>query len=251
MKLQDKIAIVTGASSGMGKSIALEFAKEGAIVVAVARRKERLDDLAKEAAILPGSITPFQGDVGIPQEIQNLFAFVRSTYGKLDVLVNNAGIVDAMTPTAEVTDSLWEKVMAVNLTGPFTACREALQIMLPQGKGNIINVASIGGLHGGRAGTAYTASKWGLLGLTQNIAWTYLEKGIRCNGICPGGVDTEISVGMANATPFGIQRATEFMPRVPMGKPEQIAKVALFLASDDSSIINGSIIVADAGQTAY
>ncbi len=249
MKLKDKIAVVTGASSGLGRFIALEFAKEGAKVVAMARRKERLDELAKEAPA--GSIYPFQGDVSSREEILALFAYVQKTFGKLDILVNNAGILDNVMMAADMDDNTWDKVLAVNLTGPFLMSRGALNIMVPQGSGNIINISSVGGITGCHGGTAYTATKHGVVGLTQNIAWAYLKQGIRCNAICPGTVDSEIMADPTKVSKFGMERMMECMPRIASGKPEQIAKIAVFLASDDADMINGAILVADKGMTAF
>ncbi|NLZ49777.1 MAG: glucose 1-dehydrogenase [Clostridiales bacterium] len=249
MKLLGKVAIVTGASAGMGRAIALLFAKEGASVVAVARRKERLDELVEIAKEYEGSILAFQGDVSKKEDNEKMIDFAVEKFGKLDILVNNAGIMDEMMPVGEVEDELWNKVMSVNLNGPFYACRKAVNLMVNQGSGNIINVASIGGLNGCKAGAAYTASKHALLGLTKNIAFMYADKGIRCNSICPGGVSTEIEV--ANPSQMGFARAKLGMASMPrFGSADEIATVALFLASDDSSFVNGAAIVADAGWTA-
>ncbi|MDR0879544.1 MAG: glucose 1-dehydrogenase [Clostridioides sp.] len=251
MKLLGKIAVITGASSGMGRAMALEFAKEGATVIAVARRKERLDEIVKEAYEFEGQIIAFKGDISNKEDVSNMLNMALSDYGKLDILVNNAGVMDDMVPVGEVTDELWDRVMDVNLRGPFYACRKAVNIMMSQGHGNIINTASIGGLNGGRAGAAYTASKYAIVGLSKNIAYMYAKNGIRCNTICPGAVDSEIGVGMKNPSEFGMGRTQAGMASLPRsGSADEIAKIALFLASDDSSFINGADIVADAGWTA-
>lgn len=252
MKLEGKVAIVTGASSGVGRAISTLFAKEGASVIAVARRKERLDALAEELKSEAGIIIPFQGDISKTEDIEAMIDYAEEKFGKLDILVNNAGIMDEMMPIGEVSDELWDKVLEVNLNGPFHACRKAVNLMLKRGSGNIINVGSIGGLQGSRAGVAYTVSKFGITGLTKNIAFMYAKQGIRCNVICPGAVDTEIGLGMKAPSALGLERAMSGMGTNPRtGSPEEIAKVALFLASDDSSLINGATIVADAGWTAY
>lgn len=251
MKLSGKVAVVTGASAGMGRAIALLFAKEGASVVAVARRKERLDEIAEMAKDYEGTILAVQGDVSKKEDNEKMIDIAVNTFGKIDILVNNAGIMDNMMPVGEVEDDLWQNIMNVNLNGPFYACRKAVNQMLKQGSGNIINVDSIGGLNGGRAGASYTASKYGLLGLTKNIGYMYANKGIRCNAICPGGVESEIASTMTNPSKFGFERAKLGMSSMPrFGSVDEIAKIALFLASDDSSFINGTEIVADAGWTA-
>jgi Dehydrogenases with different specificities (related to short-chain alcohol dehydrogenases) len=253
MKLNGKIAVITGASAGMGKAMVLCFAKEGATVVAVARRKERLDEIVSQAKDFGGTVIAVQGDVSKQKEMEDLLDTVVKDYGRIDILINNAGIMDEMMPAAEVTDEMWNQVLSVNLTGPFVLCRKAVQQMVKQGQGNIINVASIGGLQGSRAGTAYTASKFGLVGLTKNIGFMYATKGIRCNAICPGGVDTEIAAaGINSPSQFGMEKAMSGISGNPRsGSPEELANVALFLASDDSSFINGAVIVADGGWTAY
>lgn len=253
MKLDGKIAVITGASAGMGKAMVLCFAKEGATVVAVARRKERLDEIVSQAKDFGGTVIAVQGDVSKQKEMEDLLDTVVREHGRIDILINNAGIMDEMMPVAEVTDEMWDQVLSVNLTGPFVLCRKAVQQMMKQGHGNIINVASIGGLQGSRAGTAYTASKFGLVGLTKNIGFMYATKGIRCNAICPGGVDTEIAAaGINNPSQFGLERAMSGISGNPRsGSSEELANVALFLASDDSSFINGAAIVVDGGWTAY
>ena len=252
-RLEQKTAVVTGASSGIGRAIALLFAREGASVVAVARRKERLEELAGLAEEQGGGpVVPFPGDAMIKRDMEQMIELAVKEFGRLDILVNNAGLMDEMTPVGDVSDELWERIIAVNLTGPFYACRKAVGVMVAQGGGNIINVSSLGGLQGSRAGASYTASKFALNGMTKNIAFQYALKGIRCNAICPGGVETEIGVGMAHPNQFGLERVmsgTKNNPR--SGSAEEIAAIALFLASEESSFVNGAALPADGGWTAY
>ena len=153
-----------------------------------------------------------------------------------------------------VAAALWERVISINTPGPMRAIRKALPIMIKQGKGVIVNTASVGGLYGSRAGAAYTASKHAVIGLTKNVGFQYADAGIRCNAIAPGGVETNImaDAGDMNLESRGLKKAmsgTGLNPR--NGHPSEIAKVALFLASDDSSFVNGTVITADAGWTAY
>lgn len=251
MRLDGKIVLLTGASSGMGKEMALLFAKEGAKVVAVARRKDRLEELSKEANELNGEIVALEGDVSKVEDIDKMIDFTMDKYGRIDVLVNNAGIMDNFTPLGDVTDELWDKVLTINLMAPMRLMRKVLPIMMKQEKGNIINTSSLGGLYGARAGASYTASKFALTGITKNVAYMYAEKGIRANAICPGGVDTEI---MSSLKPneFGMERIMKGVTNNPRsGSGKEIANIALFLASDESSFVNGDTIVADAGWTAY
>ncbi|MFD0714798.1 SDR family oxidoreductase [Paenibacillus sp. GCM10027626] len=252
MKLEGKVAIVTGAGSGMGKEIALLFAREGAKVVVADLNEATAQATAAAIAEESGTAIAVAVNVAKEEDTQRMIDAAVNTYGTLDILVNNAGIMDNMTPLHEVTDALWERVLAVNTTGPMRAIRLALPIFTAKGKGNIINVASIGGLQGSRAGAAYTTSKHAVIGLTKNVGFQYAAQGIRCNAIAPGGVNTNIGTGDTVPNEFGLGRATAgaaAMPRV--GEPSEIAGVALFLASEDSSFVNGTVITADAGWTAY
>lgn len=249
-KLDGKVALVTGASSGMGREIAKLYVAEGASVIAMARRKERLDEIAADSN---GKIIPFAGDITNDEDIDDAIKLAIDKFGKLDILVNNAGIMDNMVPAADITDELWDKVIGLNLTSVMKLTRAALKEMLKVESGVIVNVASVGGLKGGMAGTSYIASKHGVIGLTKSVGYEYAPKGIRCNAICPGGVNTEIAEsGMSDANPFGLERAMLGMGTNPrQGEPEEIATVALFLASDDSSFVNATTIVADSGWAAY
>jgi len=259
MKLVGKVAVVTGAGSGMGREIALLYAREGAKVVVAdlheATAKATVEAIEAESAAAgrgTGTAIAVAANVALEEDVQRMIDAAVSTYGTLDILVNNAGIMDNMTPAHEITDALWERILAVNTTGPMRAIRKALPIFTAKGKGNIINIASIGGLQGSRAGAAYTTSKHAVIGLTKNVGFQYATQGVRCNAIAPGGVNTNIGVGDQIPSEFGMGRATAgaaAMPRV--GEATEIAGVALFLASEDSSFVNGTVITADAGWTAY
>ncbi len=252
MKLQGKTAIVTGAASGMGRSIALLYAAEGARVAVSDINLEAAERVAEEIKSAGGEAFAIRTDVASEADIQQLVDRTVEHYGTLDILVNNAGIMDGFVPAGELTDELWERVFAINTTGPMRAIRKALPIFLAKEQGVIVNVASAGGLNGSRAGAAYTASKHAVVGLTKNVGFQYAVKGIRCNAIAPGGVATNISATMGQPDTFGMERAMVGMnvnPRI--GEPDEIAKVALFLGSDDSSFVNGVVVTADAGWTAY
>lgn len=252
MKLQNKVAVITGSGSGMGKAMALLFSQEGAKVVASDINLEALDKAIFEIKAGGGEAIPVVANVAKEQDVQNMIDKATNTYGTLDILVNNAGIMDNFVPAAELTDELWEKVFAVNATGPMRTIRKALPIFIKKGSGIIINIASAGGLLGSRAGASYTASKHAVIGLTRNVGFQYAKLGIRCNAIAPGAVNTNIGNTIYNPNKFGMERALagiNLNPRI--GEPEEIAKIALFLACDDSSLINGTIIMADSGWTAY
>jgi NAD(P)-dependent dehydrogenase (short-subunit alcohol dehydrogenase family) len=252
MKLEDKVAVVTGAGSGMGRAIAMLFAKQGAKVVVSDLNVNAAHETAADISSRQGASIAVEANVAKEEDVQKMIDTAVHTYGKLDILVNNAGIMDNFVPAAELTDDLWEKVFAVNATGPMRAIRKALPLFLEQGSGNIINIASVGGLYGSRAGAAYTASKHAVIGLTKNVGFQYANKGIRCNAIAPGGINTNIGTTISEPNEFGMERAMAgagFNPRT--GEPDDIARIALFLATEDSSFINGTVITADAGWTAY
>ena len=254
MKLKGKVAVVTGASAGMGRDTAYLFAKEGAIVYAVARRVERLEELAQSVEGFEGKVIPLGADLMKKEEAERIIDFAYNDSGRLDILVNNAGIMDDFSPIGDVSDEMFDKVLNLNVYAPFYSMRKAIDIFLKQDEGNIINVSSIGGLFGARAGASYTASKHALVGLTKNTGYMYAKKNIRCNAICPGGVDTEIGTGdfMKDINQEGvgiIMPNTVGNPR--SGEGMEIATIALFLASEDSSFINGQCIAADSGWTAF
>ncbi|MEK3724763.1 SDR family oxidoreductase [Paenibacillus sp. FSL H8-0034] len=252
MKLKDKVAIVTGAASGMGKQIAVLYAKEGAKVVVSDLNLDGAHATVAEIQSNGGVALAIKTNVALEEDIQQLIDTTVRTYGTVDILVNNAGIMDNFEPAADIEDSNWERIFAINTTSVMRSTRKVIPIFLEKQQGVIINVASAGGLYGARAGAAYTASKHAVVGFTKNTGFMYAEKGIRCNAIAPGGVETNIGSSMTKINQFGASRQQLGMAINPRtGKPEEIAKVALFLASDDSSFVNGTVITADAGWSAY
>jgi NAD(P)-dependent dehydrogenase (short-subunit alcohol dehydrogenase family) len=251
MKLDKKVALVTGAASGIGKAIAIEFAKEGASVVATDIIPDALNEVVSGINASGGKAVGLIVNVARESDIAAMVEAGLKNFGRIDILCNNAGVLDGMMPVAEVTDELWDRVLRINLTGPFLACRKVVPIMLEQGGGVILNIASAAGLFGCRGGAAYVTSKHGLVGLTKNIAFMYAQRGIRCNAICPGGVESNIASSGTfdefGSTRMGLGVAT--MPR--MGRPEEIATVAVLLVSDDGSFVNGAAIPVDGGWAAY
>ena len=251
MKLHGKNIVVTGASSGMGKAIVERFVKEGANIVAVARRKERLEELAAALKDAPGTVLPFAGDVSKEETMVEAIDLAVKEFGRLDVLINNAGIMDDMSPIGDVKNEKIEQVFSVNVFGPMYAMRKAVQVFLSQGDGgNIINVASLGAMRT-VAGAVYNASKAAVVSLTKNTAFMYMGEGIRCNAIAPGGIATEISSSMGVPNMAGYSRVKNVLAAAPApGSAEQIASAALFLASDDSSYVNGDVLLVDGGWAA-
>lgn len=248
MQLAGKCAVVTGASSGMGHAIVERFAREGANVVAVARRKERLEELKASLADAPGKVEVFAGDISSAETNNAMIDHCIEVFGGFDILVNNAGVMDDMAGVADATDEKFDHVMKVNVFGPMCAMRKAVQTFKASGtKGSIINVASVGGMRN-VAGAIYCASKAALISMTKNTSFMYWSDGIRCNGIAPGGINTEISasMGMPNMEGYGKVQKMLAMSPAP-GSAEDIANAALFLASDQSSYISGDILVVDGG----
>jgi len=252
MKLQGKVAVVTGAGSGMGKAIAALFAEEGAKVIAADINRAGVDAVVADIVKNGGEATGVTANVAVKEDVENMIRAAVNAYGSLDILVNNAGIMDNVEPVGALSDEQWERVTAVNLKGPFMACRAAVNIMREQkGGGVIVNNASVGGLFGARGGAAYVMSKHGLIGLTKNIAATYgRENGnIRANAIATGAVNTNIGTTMTAPDTLGLAAMGDTGP-MRSGEPLDIARVALFLASEDSGFVNGAVITADGGWTA-
>ncbi len=252
--LNQKVAVITGGASGIGKAITLRFLKEGALVLSADLNQKRLGHLGEEMKDYAASLLKVETDISVQANTDKLVDTAVRHFGRIDILVNNAGIMDNFDAVGELTDAIWEKVMRVNLDAPLWLMRKCIPLFLHQKSGVIINIASIGGLHAGRAGAAYTASKFGLIGLTKNTGYMYAKSGIRCNAIAPGGVNTHIgeTIDYNKISVLANERIMSGMVLNPgMGEPEDIASVASFLASEEARFINGAVIVADGGWTAY
>lgn len=255
-KLEGKVAVVTGAASGLGKAIATLYAANGAKVVAADINDTALADVAKEITGAGGTVTTVKANMAVAADIDAMIQAATDKYGTVDILVNNAGVMDDFSPVADVTDAMWDRVMKINLDGPFRAMRNVLKIMLAKQSGVIINIASVGGLYGARAGAAYTASKHALIGLTKNTGYMYAKQGIRCNAIAPGAMNTNIGATIDFAHLPAMQLVNErIMPGMALNprasEPMEVAQVALFLASDDASFVNATAVTADGGWTAF
>lgn len=251
-KLEGKVALVTGAASGMGKSIAELYAAEGAKVVLTDFNFEGLESVTKEITSNGGDAIAVRADMAEAADVENMIETAITEYGTLDILVNNAGIMDGFEPVGEITDEKWDRIFDVNTKGVMRSMRKAVNYWLENDKqGNIINVISTGGLNGAHAGVAYGASKHAVVALTKNSAYMYAQSKIRVNGIAPGAVATNISNSMTNISEFGAARTQIVQSVIPsVGQPEDIGAVAVFLGSEDSKFVNGAIITADGGWTA-
>jgi NAD(P)-dependent dehydrogenase (short-subunit alcohol dehydrogenase family) len=248
VSLEGKRVVVTGAASGIGRSMAELFAAEGAAVVAADLDREGLDSLCAEHP----SITVVTADGAVEADVDRV---VSAAGDVVDVLCNNAGLMDRFLLAEEIDPAEWDRVLAVNLTAPYLFCRRVLPGMVARGDGRVVNTASIAGIRGGRAGAAYTASKHGLVGLTRNIAVTYGPSGIRCNAICPGrtrgGAKGAHAPG-AEMSERGVAIISGRDARPPTTLvAAEIARVAVFLAGEGGTGINGAELVVDAGATAF
>lgn len=252
MRLEGKVVVVTGSGSGMGRAIANLFAAQGAKVVAAEWNPTTLQEVVAEVTAAGGAIVGVQGNVAVEADCEAIIDRAVEEFGRLDVLCNNAGVMDLNAGAAEVDNAMWERVLGVNLNGPLYLTRKAIPAMKAHGGGSIINTASVAGVGGGAAGVAYTVSKHGLVGMTRNTAFRYAQDGIRCNAIVAGAVETNImqSVDPTKFDQAGTARCQTWYAAIPgQLKAIDIANLALFLASDESKMINGAIIPADAGWT--
>ena len=243
MKLQDKVAIVTGSTSGMGRAIAKKFAEEGAKVVVTGRNEERAQAVVDDIKAAGGEATYVIVDTSVPTDSQILVDKTLETYGTIDILVNNAGTL-SMSPLAEVSQEEWEKVFNVNVNAALYLTQQVAPIMKEKGKGVIVNTASVASFAAHHGFAAYISSKHAMAGLSKSMAWE-LGPEIRVNAIAPGLIHTAMvdSIGGLDALQFMIDAC----PMKRAGQPEDIANVALFLASDDSSFIDGQVIKVDGG----
>jgi 3-oxoacyl-[acyl-carrier protein] reductase len=244
-RLEGKVALVTGAGSGIGRASAERFAAEGAQVVAVDVKGAKETARAIEAA--GGEALALTTDVADEAAVAAMAAAALARFGRVDVLMNNAGILDEFEPAAETSTETWDRVLAVNLFGQFYTSRALLPQMVERGDGAIINVASTAGLNGGNGGAAYTTSKHAVIGFTRQLCFDYARKGIRCNVICPGAVETGMTKEIFASPDAAVMEAVESAPIGRWAQPEELAAAALFLASDEASFVNGAVYVVDGG----
>jgi 3-oxoacyl-[acyl-carrier protein] reductase len=246
MRLEGKTALITGAGSGIGRAMAHAFSADGAGVVAV-----DIDLTAAEAtvdALASGQAWAIEADVSSADSVARLKEAVEAR-ASVDILCNNAGIFDDYLPAADTSEELWDRINAVNVKGPFLLSAAFVGGMLARGSGAIINTASIAAVVAGAGGAAYTASKHAVLGLTRQLAFDYGRRGIRVNAICPGAIATGMSErAQAGGNPH-IGRLVDQSPAGRWGDPDEIARVAVFLASGDSTFMHGAAMLVDGGWT--
>ena len=251
--LENKVALITGAGSGIGKAIAQLFAQEGASVVLADLHQQNIEAVARDITEKGGKAICYAADVSNEVDVQLLLDYTLRMNHTLDILVNNAGVMDLFESVADVSNETWTRVLGVNLNGPMFTMRRAVPLMLEQGGGAIVNIASVAGVGGGSAGAAYTASKHALIGLTRSTAFQYAKLGIRCNAIVSGGVNTNImqSIDQSKIDQAALGRIGAYHAVNPgMLEPIDIANAVLFLASDEARYINGVDLPADRGWRA-
>jgi 3-oxoacyl-[acyl-carrier protein] reductase len=243
-RFTDKVVLVTGAGSGIGRAIARQVHAEGGDVVAIDVVATGVQALAEQLG--HDRLAAVELDIRDGEQVDATVNDVVAQHGGIDVLFNNAGVSDQFTAAADTSDDLWESVLGVNLIGPFRLARRVLPSMLSRGGGAIVNTGSVASVVGGAGGAAYTVSKHGILGLTRSLAIDYGSKGVRVNAVLPGAIRTGLT-SSADAVVEGADDAISATPAGRWAEPEEVAKVAVFLASEDAGFVHGSAYTVDGG----
>jgi NAD(P)-dependent dehydrogenase (short-subunit alcohol dehydrogenase family) len=245
----NKIVLVTGGTSGIGRATALAFACEGAEVIIAARRENLGNEVVSEIKTHGGNAVFIKTDIRIPEEIDSLFKEISARYGRLDVAFNNAGLGSSTAPpAAKITEEEWDDILNTNLRGAWLCMKQEVSQMLKQGGGVIVNTASILGLTGEYGLASYCASKHGIIGLTKTAALEYAHKNIRVNAVCPGPIRTAMLEAPVVHFPKMMDMLLAKTPMRRIGEPEEIAGAVLWLGSDESSFMTGKELVVAGGQ---
>jgi NAD(P)-dependent dehydrogenase (short-subunit alcohol dehydrogenase family) len=246
-----KVAIVSGAGSGIGRATAVRLAMEGATVLGCDVVDQGLDETLEAIRDAGAEATMAHSDISSQADVDSLVDQA-SAMGRLHIVANVAGVMDRALPITEMDDAMWDRVIGINLTGTMRMCRAAVPRLVANGGGVIVNIASVAGLVGGAAGAAYTSSKHAVIGLTKSIAFFYGPQGVRANAICPGGVETNIVTSAGPKVPWAEQRMAANAGRSSgrRAQPEEMAALLSWMASDEAVNLNGSIVTSDGGMTA-
>lgn len=243
MRLKDQVAIITGAGSGMGKGEALRFAKEGAKVVVADIHLEDAQLVVDEIIEAGGQAIASKVDVTKTKEIAHCIQETESAFGPVDILVNNAGVFDKYAPSLETTLEQWQFLLAINLTSIFEFSNAVLPSMIERKHGAIVNIASVAGLVAGKGGAAYTSTKHAVIGYTKHLSSEYARFGIKINAICPGTIETPLVKDVLANIP------KDLVPTRTFGQVEDVADLAVFLASDEAKFMSGTAVTIDGGFT--
>jgi NAD(P)-dependent dehydrogenase (short-subunit alcohol dehydrogenase family) len=262
MALKDRTAVVTGAGSGIGRGIAIALAAQGARVAALDLDLGAAEETVRLVVASGGTATALQGDTSQAADVDRAVVAAVAQFGPLEIMVNNAGILDGYFNVDEVDEAVWRRVIDIDLTGVFLGCKRALQEMLPRGRGRIVNMASVAGLNGTGGGAAYIAAKHGVVGLTRQMAVVYAPKGITVNAVCPGPITTGLrehsQAILGSSVPDMSARGVAVNPDqirdiVPMGRRgsvEDVASAVCYLVSDAAGYVTGHTMVVDGGWRA-
>ncbi len=252
MRLANKICLITGGGSGIGEACAKTYAREGAAVTIVDRNMEGARRVVDEIRAAGGKAEAFEANIGVPEQVEAMIKFALDKFGRLDVLHNNAIYSVMGQRTADIDFKGWQRTIDVSLTAYWYAAKTAINTaMLKQGKGVILNTASVSGIAGDYMQCAYNVAKAGVVNLSRVIAIEYARKGIRCNAICPGPIRTPGLLGVSGNAAKWLPQVSEGIPMGRLGEPQEVANVALFLASDEASFVTGTTIVVDGGLNAH
>jgi len=249
-RLDGKVALVTGGSSGIGRATAQIFAREGAKVVVADVQVDGGEETVRLIKATGGEAIFVKTDVSQPAEVDALIKTTVATYGRLDCAFNNAGIEGALQPTSEYDEAVWDRVISINLKGVWLCMKYEIQQMLAQGGGAIVNTASAAGLVGVQGLSAYTAAKHGVNGLTKTAALEYAKAGIRINSVCPGGVDTPMVKRVFGSNPQFAEAAAAVEPVGRLAQPAEIGEAVVWLCSDAASFVTGLPMAVDGGMVA-
>ncbi len=250
MRLKGRVAIVTGSSRGIGLGIARGFAREGADVVITSRHEESLAGPAEEMRGVGARVLSLVVDVAKPEDVERMVSRTMEEFGRIDVLVNNAGM-PMVEPSEELALEKWQQTVDTNLTGSFLCAQAVGRVMLQQGSGSIINIASLTSYLGIPMRTAYSVTKSGVLGLTRTLASEWAPRGVRVNALAPGWIETDIMKGLIARGALDPQKLISRTPMGRIGTPEDLVGPAVFLATEDSAFITGQIIPVDGGWLSY
>jgi NAD(P)-dependent dehydrogenase (short-subunit alcohol dehydrogenase family) len=246
-RVRDKVCLVTGAASGIGKAAALAFAAEGAILTIADISSQGGEETARLGRSAGGRVEFARCDISIPAEVETLIASIVARHGRLDCAFNNAGIEGPLVPMTEVSEELWDRIIAVDLRGVWLCVKHETRQMMRQGRGAIVNTSSTAGICGTPGYSPYTAAKHGVIGLTKSVALQYARSGIRVNAICPGLVDTPMMDRILGGDAAKEQLFVAGTPAGRKAQPAEIAAAAVWLCSDDASFVTGAVLPVDGG----